>query len=129
MDCTTISYPDLALATAANAADELTIVVAGQPKRITVGALLAAVQSDSPGEVTFNGTGTFIVPAGKLLQHIALTTNTTNTVLIGTSSGGNQIDENEVTGGVAYTLSYASYFSTNQTIHFTGNATAKIYFQ
>lgn len=129
MDCNTVSYPDLLLATSANPTDELTIVVAGQPKRITVNSLLSTVQSNAPGEVTFNGSGTFQVPAGKLLQDIVLITSTTNTIKIGTTTGGNEIDENEVSNSQPYVSNLSRYFDNNQTLHFTGNATAKIYYR
>ena len=88
---------------------------------------LQAVQDLQPKVVTSNGTGTYQVSAGKLVMCIVLTVTENNTIKIGLSPGGNEIDENEVRTNEAYTINYNNYFIADTTIYFTGDCTAQIY--
>lgn len=88
---------------------------------------LQAIADFAPKLVSFSGSGTYDIPAGKLLQTVVLEADSTNNMKVGLTSGGNEIDETEVVANSAYTLSYVSYFKVQTTIYFTGNGTAKIY--
>lgn len=88
---------------------------------------LQAVQDLQPKAVTSNGSGTYEVPAGKLVMCIVLTVTNANTIKVGLSPNGSEIDENEVQTNQAYTINYNNYFIAATIIHFTGDCTAQIY--
>ena len=129
MTCETIAYDDLGNQSIIGLNDEILIIVDGQPVQMTVTNFLSSVSggSSNPEIINLAGAATFDVPAGKLLEHIAIITTSTNTIKIGTTAGGNEIDEESVASGAPYVSSIASYFETLTTIHFTGNGTIKIY--
>lgn len=77
--------------------------------------------------VSVSGGNTFNVPAGKVVLSIVLRTTTTNTIRVGTTVNGSEIDENEVVANEPYTINYNNYFNAQTTIHFTGNCEAEIY--
>lgn len=88
---------------------------------------IQVIEDLQPKTIVVDGSGIYALPAGKLLQNIVLTTSTNNTIKIGFTADGSEIDENTVSNDKAYVISYAAYFTANTDIHFTGDCTALIY--
>jgi hypothetical protein len=127
MTCNTVTYTGLPTRSTIADTDGIIVVVDGVAQKSTVAALLENAANNGVVTLPFNPSSTHQVPAEKLLKTVVIITTTTNTIRIGTTANGNQIDEQEVVAGTPYVLSLDAYFSTTTTLHFTGNATVKLY--
>lgn len=100
--------------------DGLDGIIAGLPSS----GQLDAIDALAPAAVTVSGTGTYTVPAGKVLQYIVCTGS--GTALVGTSAGGEQLANQPLGAGPA-TITINQYTAVSVQLHFTGNFTALIY--
>lgn len=101
--------------------------ITGLTDALPTAAQLQAVEDLEPKDVTINGSGTYQIPAGKLLQHIVFMVNTNNVCKAGFSLNSGEIFDDNVTTAQHAIANYTFYFQSQTTIHFTGNCTVKIY--
>lgn len=82
---------------------------------------------DNNIDISIVGSGNASFPADQLIEVIVIKTDTTQTIKIGTTAGGNDIVELEVQADIPATIRLDLYFDTSTFIYFTGTFDAKIY--
>lgn len=78
-------------------------------------------------EISSTDSASANIPAGKLLDCIAIVVDSNETVKIGTTAGGDDIETAQIVAAFPRVVSISAYFKTATTIYFTGTATIKIY--
>jgi hypothetical protein len=77
--------------------------------------------------VSVSTSGTIDIGAGRLVWKVVIIPGATETIKVGTTSGGDEIIERGVTAGTPYIINPDQYFESAGTLHFTGTFTVKVY--
>lgn len=88
---------------------------------------ITVVNELAPKLLTVSGSATYTLPAGKLMEKVSLDISATGTFKIGTTANGSEIYQDNVTDGDSLLWLVDYYTGVEATIHFTGNASVKIY--
>lgn len=93
------------------------------------------VTAISSGSASYNpeipviGSATYEIDADKIIDKIIIKPTATGNCKIGTTSGGNEIFDEDMTNGVDVPFFRPQYYSSSTTIYFTGNFIAKLIIQ
>lgn len=88
---------------------------------------LDIVDALPPTLLNVSGSGTYEVPAGKILQYIVCEATVDASCDIGTSAGGTQLISASLKANTPQTFRFEQYTKNATTIHFTGTYTALIW--
>lgn len=77
--------------------------------------------------VQVSGSASFVVSAGKVLEYIVCESGSSGAAKVGTTSGGSEIAEGNISAGVPLQFNVFQYYAQDQTIYFTGTFGAKVY--
>lgn len=88
---------------------------------------ITTVTELAPKLLTVTGSNTYALPAGKLLEKIAIDATADGTFKVGLTADGSELYSDAVSDGDSLLWLLDYYSGVVQTIHFTGNAQIKIY--